>query len=80
MYYISRPKVKKLGIDKINKEEKEYVIDIARKTWDFFSEYMNKENNFLPPDNFQESRKEKIVNRTSSTNIGLRTTYNSFCL
>ena len=32
---------------------------------------MNKENNYLPPDNFQASRREKIVNRTSSTNIGL---------
>ncbi|MCI8519267.1 MAG: hypothetical protein HFJ51_04165 [Clostridia bacterium] len=32
---------------------------------------MNKENSFLPPDNLQESRREKIVGRTSSTNIGL---------
>ena len=32
---------------------------------------MNKENNYLPPDNYQEDRRNKIVNRTSSTNIGL---------
>ena len=32
---------------------------------------MNEENNFLPPDNYQEDRKELIVGRTSSTNIGL---------
>ena len=32
---------------------------------------MNEENNYLPPDNYQEDRRNKIVNRTSSTNIGL---------
>lgn len=80
MFYISKPKSEKTGIEKINAEEKEYIIQIARRTWDFFAEYMNEENNFLPPDNFQESRKENIVNRTSSTNIGLRTSYYNFCL
>lgn len=32
---------------------------------------MNEENNFLPPDNFQEGRDVEIANRTSPTNIGL---------
>lgn len=32
---------------------------------------MNKENNYLPPDNYQEERKETVVDRTSSTNIAL---------
>ena len=80
MFYISKPKKDKSGIEKINKEEKEYIQDIAKRTWEFFKEYMDKENNFLPPDNFQESRKEKVVNRTSSTNIGLRTSCYSICL
>ena len=31
---------------------------------------MSEVNNFLPTDNFQEDRRYKIVNRTSSTNIG----------
>jgi len=80
MFYISKPKVEKKAVEKINSEEKEYIIQIAKKTWEFFAEYMNEENNFLPPDNFQNSRKEKIVNRTSSTNIGLRTSYYNFCI
>ncbi len=71
MWYISRDKEEKRQVDRLNKEEKEYVKNIAQSTWGYFAEYMNKENNFLPPDNFQESRKEKIVSRTSSTNIGL---------
>jgi len=49
-------------------EEKELVEEIAKKTWGYFDCYMNKQNNYLPPDNEQEGR---ITSRTSSTNIGL---------
>ncbi|MBR2289818.1 MAG: hypothetical protein IJ867_04285, partial [Clostridia bacterium] len=41
------------------------------KTWKFFEDHITKENNYLICDNYQEDRKEKIVKRTSSTNIGL---------
>ncbi len=71
MWYISKTIKKQDAIEKLNKEEKEYVLEIGKKTWDFFETYLNKENNYLIPDNYQESRKEKIVARTSSTNIGL---------
>ena len=71
MWYISKTIKKQDAIEKLNKEEKEYVLEIGKKTWDFFETYLNKENNYLIPDNYQESRKEKIVPRTSSTNIGL---------
>ena len=57
--------------ENLNKEEQEYVKEIARKTWGFFKEYLTQENNFLIPDNYQEDRKNSIVLRTSSTNIGL---------
>ena len=56
---------------KINNEEKEYLLDIAKKTWSFFEDSMTEKNNFFPADNYQEDRKEKFVPRTSSTNIGL---------
>ena len=46
-------------------------MDVAQKTWDFFEQYIQEENNYLMIDNYQEDRNEKIVNRTSSTNIGL---------
>jgi len=71
MWDISKEKVYIKKIEKLNKDETEYVKELAKKTWGYFAEYMNQENSFLPPDNFQESRREKIVNRTSSTNIGL---------
>ena len=68
---ISKEIVPKTEIEKLNEEDKKYVLDIAKRTWDFFNEYINESNNFLPPDNFQENRNNKTVDRTSSTNIGL---------
>ena len=71
MWYISRDIKNKLAIEKLDAQEKEYVLEIGRKTWDFFNQYLNEENNYLITDNYQEDRKEKTVARTSSTNIGL---------
>ena len=55
----------------LSNENKEYLIQIAKDTWGFFLENINKENNYLIIDNYQEDRKNKVVSRTSSTNIGL---------
>ena len=71
MWYISKPNKERKTYENLNKKELEYIKDIAKKTWNFFLQYMAKEENFLPPDNYQENRREKIVHRTSSTNIGL---------
>lgn len=70
-WYISKDIKKELAKEKISKAEKEYILEIGKKTWKYFEEYINEENNFLPPDNYQEERKNKIAQRTSSTNIGL---------
>ena len=58
-------------IDVIGNKEKKYLLDIGERTWQFFSDNINEKNNFLPPDNYQEDRKEIVAYRTSSTNIGL---------
>lgn len=55
----------------ISEKNKKYILDIARDTWQFFEDFINEENNYLIPDNYQEDRNQKVVNRTSSTNIGL---------
>ena len=55
----------------VSEKDKNYLIEIAKRTWTFFENYINKDNNYLIPDNYQEDRNKKIVNRTSSTNIGL---------
>ena len=68
-YLISRPI--NYEKEKLNKKEEDNLKDIAQKTWKYFDDYMNEENNFLPPDNYQLGRKNDIVDTTSSTNIGL---------
>src|SRR5262249_15260289 len=42
----------------------------ARRTWPFFEAFVNEQENWLPPDNFQEDPKGQIAHRTSPTNIG----------
>ena len=71
MCYISRPRKDAKPIEKVSKEEIEYVLEIGKRTWRYFEKYLNQENNYLIPDNYQEDRKEVIIPRTSSTNIGL---------
>jgi cyclic beta-1,2-glucan synthetase len=44
---------------------------LARRTWRFFETFVGKEENALPPDNFQEDPKPVIAHRTSPTNMGL---------
>lgn len=71
MWYISKQEKKEAAIEMLDAKEKEYVKEIGKRTWEFFEKYLTKENNYLITDNYQEGRKEKIVPRTSSTNIGL---------
>ena len=71
MYRLSKEECNKSSIEVLNKEQKDYIVDLAKKTWSFFEDYLTEENNYLITDNYQEDRKNKIVLRTSSTNIGL---------
>jgi len=71
MYYISREIKVKTLLETLGLNEKDYLLDVAQKTWGYFDEYLIEENNYLIPDNYQEGRNPKIVLRTSSTNIGL---------
>lgn len=71
MWKISKEKNIEKPIDKLSKDEKDYVYEIGKRTWQFFKENINEKTKFLPPDNFQENRKEVLAMRTSPTNIGL---------
>jgi cyclic beta-1,2-glucan synthetase len=44
---------------------------VARATWRFFEKFVTPASNMLPPDNFQETPKAVVAQRTSPTNIGL---------
>lgn len=44
---------------------------IARRTWRFFERFVSADDNWLPPDNFQQLPEAVIAHRTSPTNIGV---------
>ena len=43
----------------------------ARKTWHFFETFVTADENWLPPDNYQEQPVARLASRTSPTNMGL---------
>ncbi|ESS73568.1 protein NdvB [Methyloglobulus morosus KoM1] len=44
---------------------------VGRRIWRFFTTFVTAEENFLPPDNFQEDPQPIIAHRSSPTNFGL---------
>ncbi len=55
----------------LDEKQKLFLNKLARKTWAFFETFVVAGDNWLPPDNYQESPVERIAHRTSPTNIGL---------
>jgi cyclic beta-1,2-glucan synthetase len=52
-------------------EQFTFLRRTARKTWHFFETFVTAQENWLPPDNFQEVPAPAIASRTSPTNMGL---------
>jgi len=48
-----------------------FLRKISRKTWSFFETFVGPDNNWLPPDNYQEQPVAVVAHRTSPTNMGL---------
>jgi hypothetical protein len=56
---------------KLSSEQVIFLRKISRKTWAFFDRFVGAEDNWLPPDNFQEFPSPVVAHRTSPTNMGL---------
>ncbi len=56
---------------KLTSNDRDYLREVAWKTWKFFDDLMNEENNFLIPDNIQVAPDRIVAKRTSPTNIGV---------
>ena len=52
-------------------EQLKFLRITARRTWHFFDTFVTAQENWLPPDNFQENPGPLIATRTSPTNMGL---------
>ena len=76
-YALSRPMPRLRVV--LSSTDREYLHELARKTWGYFSAFVTAEDHFLPPDNVQVGVGESvgaptaltIAHRTSPTNIGL---------
>ncbi|MCC5920865.1 MAG: hypothetical protein LAT68_11595 [Cyclobacteriaceae bacterium] len=69
VWYISLPIRKKKQL--LSEEDRQKLRLYARRTWFYFERFVNEDNNWLPPDNYQEEPNLAVANRTSPTNIGL---------
>ena len=68
-WWISQP-IESPALD-LTSEQLLFLKRTARKTWYFFETFVNAQENWLPPDNYQEQPAPVIASRTSPTNIGL---------
>ena len=68
-WWISLPLVRREA--KLTASQKLFLRDLSRKTWSFFETFVGPEDNWLPPDNYQENPVGVVAHRTSPTNMGL---------
>ena len=68
-WWISQPLVP--AAPDLSVEQQAFLRASARRTWRFFADFVGPEDNWLPPDNFQEYPPPAIASRTSPTNIGM---------
>lgn len=68
-WWLSHPLAVRDG--RLQPADTEFLEQLARKTWRFFETFIGPEDNWLPPDNYQEYPVAVIAHRTSPTNMGL---------
>jgi cellobiose phosphorylase len=66
---LSRPLVPRAA--SLSGAQTRFLRTIARRTWAYFDTFIDAEENWLPPDNYQKYRIAAVAHRTSPTNIGL---------
>ncbi len=67
-WLVSRPLAKPMA--SLAPKQLQFLRRVARKTFAYFENFVTAEDNWLPPDNYQEHPVERIAHRTSPTNIG----------
>ena len=68
-YYLSIPYEE--DIYEPSNKDKAFLRENARRIWAYYEDFVNDENNYLAPDNYQEKPFRGIAHRTSPTNIGM---------
>jgi cyclic beta-1,2-glucan synthetase len=68
-WWLSRPLVRR--DPRLKASQELFLRTLARRTWAFFETFVGPDDNWLPPDNFQELPGPSVAHRTSPTNMGL---------
>jgi cyclic beta-1,2-glucan synthetase len=68
-YWISQPVRRE--VTHLTQEQRQHLRALARRTWLFYVQFVGPDDNWLPPDHFQESPNGVVAHRTSPTNVGL---------
>ncbi|HUF39186.1 MAG TPA: glucoamylase family protein [Anaerolineales bacterium] len=68
-YWISRPLTRRAA--PLSGPDSREVRRLARRTWSFFEQFVGPNEQWLPPDHFQESPRGSVAHYTTPTNIGL---------
>ena len=61
----------KLARFELAADDRQLLLDVARKTWRYFEAFMGTEHHGLPADNVQEVPATRVAHRTSPTNVGM---------
>src|SRR5207237_7714193 len=56
---------------RLSDRQLQFLEKLSRQTWRYFEVFVTDQENWLPPDNFQESPAPVIASRTSPTNTGM---------
>ena len=67
--WVSRPLPQ--HAEELDSGQRRELHQLARRTWLFFEQFIGPEDQWLPPDHFQEAPLGIVAHRTSPTNIGL---------
>ncbi|GFP74160.1 GH36-type glycosyl hydrolase domain-containing protein [Clostridium fungisolvens] len=57
--------------NEIPEKDKLLIRTLGRRTWAYYEDFVNEENNYLAPDNFQEDPNNGVAFRTSPTNMAM---------
>ncbi len=68
-WWVSRPLVP--GATLLDEDDVDFLRGVARLTWRYFEVFVGPQENWLPPDNFQERPGHRVAHRTSPTDMGL---------
>ncbi|MDZ7751775.1 MAG: glucoamylase family protein [Gammaproteobacteria bacterium] len=68
-WWISQPLV--APAPGLSADQHAFLRTSARRTWRYFADFVGPQDNWLPPDNFQEYPAPAVASRTSPTNIGM---------